>query len=102
MHPLAKIKTVRILALHSGIKSKDIATQVARLAFQPIQHQFPCAAGTSTGIAYQVVDVQATPFIGILDDPPQGHGNNRLALCHYRHVCAMGNDFTQPGNIVSG
>ena len=39
MHPFAKIKTVRPMSLHAGIKRQRITSQCNSLTFQPVEQQ---------------------------------------------------------------
>ena len=58
VHPLAKIKTVGIEALHAGIELEIVATLRTRLRDQPREQRPAVTARSLRGVGHEIVDVQ--------------------------------------------
>ena len=51
-------------------------------------------------VAHQIVDIQATPFVGVLNQPPQGNANHRIASDDNGHARSIGEYLAHARQII--
>ncbi len=100
MHTLAKIKSMSIATLHPGTEGKDIATRLSSSAFQILEQRFSNPLRTACLICDQIVHIATTALISILNNAPQGHTKNLIAIRRHAHPRAAAKHLGQASGII--
>ena len=56
--------------------------------------------GALRRVGHEIIDVEASPLVGVLDQPPQRDGPDILTFSHRCHAAAVGKDHPQPRGVV--
>ena len=100
MHFLAKIKTVCMLTLHTGVQRQYFTAQRNGFFFKPFEHPLASTLRAMCLVTHQIVDIQTTPFVSVFNQAPYGKGQYRAIINDQRHVRTVGEHRGQTRYVI--